>query len=466
MKNNKNEYGLLPPQASELEDSVLGALMVESSAYDRVANLLHENIFYKESNKKIFAAIKTLASMSQPIDRLTVVDQLQKDGTLEQVGGSYQITLITMQIGSSAHLEFHAQVIAEKFVAREVIRISNKITEMAYDETTDIYDTLNFANENLKNLDISAEGGILNIIQSLELMIENIYKNSSENKGSSGTQIGFKKFDERSGGFQTSDFNVIAAESSQGKTSLALSMARNMAVNGSKIAIYSLEMKAMQVAARLTAMETGLPANVLLYSKFDKEMYEQLHGGIGRLTKSEIYIDEKSTSSLSSITASIRTMVKSYGVKGVFIDYIQLIHAGEKGMNKEQQTALIARTFKNLAKELDIWITALSQLSRDNTNPVPTIKRLRDSGQIEEAADVVILIYRPEHYGRKHIEEFENENPSGTAMIDIAKGRNIGTFKFVCRFDNKTTHFFDKPDFEQATINAVEKSRAFYDNPF
>lgn len=464
MKNDN--YGLLPPQAIDLEESVLGALMTEGTAYDRVANLLHVETFYKEANKKIFAAIKTLASMSQPIDMLTVVEQLTKDGTIDEVGGAYKITLLTMQVSSASHIEYHAQVIAEKYVAREVIRISSKITEMAYDDSEDIFNTINFANENLKNLDINAEGGILNIVESLELMIENINKNSSEAKSHSGTQIGFKKFDERSGGFQTSDFNVIAAESSQGKTSLALSMARNMAVDGSKIAIYSLEMKAMQVAARLTSMETGLPANVLLYSKFDKEMYQQLHGGIGRLTRSEIYIDEKSTSSLSSITASIRTMVKTYGVKGVFVDYIQLIHAGDKGMNKEQQTAMIARTFKNLAKELDIWITALSQLSRDNTNPVPSIKRLRDSGQIEEAADVVILIYRPEHYGKKHIEEFENENEIGTAMIDVAKGRNIGTFKFVCRFDKQTTHFFEKTDFGLIEQNNQQKEKSFLDRPF
>jgi replicative DNA helicase len=227
-----------------------------------------------------------------------------------------------------------------------------------------------------------------------------------------------------------------------------------------------MEMRAVQLAARLTSMECGIPSNDILYSKFDRGMYEKLDFSIGRLINSDIYIDEKSTTNLDSIIASIRSMVKNYGIQGAVVDYIQLIHVNDKGMNREQQTGLISRKLKNLAKDLDIWIVALSQLSRDNSNPVPSIKRLRDSGQIEEACDVCMLIYRPEQIGRSsYPEPYENVDISGSAIIDVAKGRNIGTFKFLANFNKLTTHFspFSGDLFQQ---NLVESKKEFTDKPF
>jgi replicative DNA helicase len=302
--------------------------------------------------------------------------------------------------------------------------------------------------------------------EAINLMIKNVELNSQDKKISSGSLTGFSDFDKRSGGIQKSDLIIIAAESSQGKTSLALSIANNISISGDAIAIYSMEMRAIQLAARFTSFESKIPANEILYGKFDLMQFQVLDSSISRLITSKIYIDEKSTSNLDSIVSSIRGMVKNYGIKGAVVDYIQLVHVSDRGMNKEQQTALIARTFKNLAKDLDIWIIALSQLSRDNTNPVPSIKRLRDSGQIEEAADIVWLIYRPEQVGRNQFPEpYETHATEGMALNYIAKGRNIGTFNFMSRFDKKTTHFFESADYGFVPTEAL-RPRDFTDNPF
>lgn len=462
-----NSFGRLPPQAVELEETILGALMVESEAYSRIEDVLKPECFYKVANQKIFLAIQSLARSNEPIDMHTVVDQLRRSGTIDDVGGPYVITTMTISVSSSQHLEYHAQIIYQKYLAREMIRITSEVQEMAYNDQIDIEDTIAYANKNLSQISSFSENSILKMDEALDKMIENIEKNSSPEKSSSGSLIGFHEFDKRSGGLQKSDLIIIGAESSQGKTSLALSMANNICNNGGKVAIYSMEMRAIQLAARFTSYASGIPANEILYGKFDNAKFQQLDGSIGKLINSEIYIDEKSTSNLDSIVSSIRGMVRNYGIDGVVIDYIQLVNVVGQGMNKEQQTALIARTLKNIAKDLDVWIIALSQLARDNSNPIPSIKRLRDSGQIEEAADIVMLIYRPEQVGRNEFPEpFENESTDRAAMIDIAKGRNIGTFKFLASFDKPTTHFTERTftDFSNVAYQPFKKSLT--DKPF
>jgi len=440
--------------------------MVEKEAFDLISDFLKPECFYKVANQKIFSAITTLANSNEPIDMYTVIDQLRKSGYIDKVGGPYYITLLTANLSSAAHIEYHARIVYQKFIGRELIRIANEIQSMAYNDQIDIDEIITYANRNLSQIENNTGSSILEMRDALELMVKNIELNSAENIISSGSLIGFEEYDRRSRGFQKGDLIIVAAESSQGKTSLALTFSKNIAKGKGKLAIYSMEMRAVQLAARLTSMESGIPSNEILYSKFDSGMYEKLDYSIGRIINSDIYIDEKSTTNLDSIITSIRSMVKNYGIQGAVVDYIQLIHVNDKGLNREQQTGLIARKLKNLAKDLDIWIVALSQLSRDNQNPVPSIKRLRDSGQIEEACDVCILIYRPEQVGRtSYPEPYENVNVFGTALIDIAKGRNIGTFKFMVNFDKLTTHFspFTGNYFQP---NLVESKKEFTDKPF
>lgn len=462
-----NEYGKLPPQATELEETVLGTLMIEKDAFDLVSEFLKVETFYKITHQKIYSAICVLAHNNEPIDIRTVVEKLKQLGTLEEVGGAYFVTTLISGVNSSAHLEYHARILNQKFLSREMIRIASEIQTMAFDESIDVDDTMAFANKSLNDLSSFNSGSILKMNEAIELMIKNVELNSQEKKISSGSLTGFSDFDKRSGGLQKSDLITIAAESSQGKTSMMLSMVNNISINGDGVAIYSMEMTAVQLAARFTAFESGIPANEILYSKFNKSQFEILDNSISRLINSNIYIDQKSTSSLDSIVSSIRGMVKNYGIKGAAVDYIQLVSVPNSGLNTEQQTALIARTFKNLAKDLGIWIIELSQLARDNTNPLPSIKRLRNSGQIEEATDVCFLLYRPEQVGRtQYPEPFEGYDINGTCMVDVAKGRNIGTFKYMVKFDNKTTHFYEKADYGFIPNDHIKPNKDFTDNPF
>lgn len=460
-----NEFGKLPPQAPELEELVLGALMKESDSFSKISDLLRPEHFYKQAHQKIFKAIEMLAMDGEPTDFIMVTEKLRELGTIDDIGGAYFITMLTMKVSSSISIESHAKIVYQKFLAREAIRISSEISLMAFDDKSDISDVLVYANKEFGDISNFSSNSILRMYDAIEQMRNNIFVNSSDNFGLSGFKTGFKSFDKRGGGFQKSDLIIIAAESSQGKTSLALSMADNMAKDGAKLAIYSLEMKATQLAARFTSYHTGIPANEILYSRFDNERFGQLDRNIKKLLNYDIYIDEKSNLTIENVLNSIRGMKKNYNIDGAVIDYIQLLSTSEKGMNKEQQTAYIARSLKNIAKELDIFIIALSQLARDNTNPIPSIKRLRDSGQIEEATDVCFLIYRPEQVGKTNFPEPFNEfSVEKTAMIDIAKGRNIGTFKFLAHFEETTTHFEELEFYERTVFE--NKNKSLKDKPF
>lgn len=461
-----NELGKLPPQATDIEELVLGALMVESDAYANVSDFLKPEHFYKTANQKIFSAIEMLVMLGEPTDFRMVTNKLRDLGIIDEVGGAYYITILSTQVNSTYYLEKHAKVIYEKFLARESIRVSNEIQSMAYDGS-DVFEILAYANKQFSDISGFSTGNILTMYDAIEQMRNNIFKNSSDSVVSSGSITGFEKFDNRGGGFQKSDFIVIAAESSQGKTSLALSIADNIANNGGSLGFYSLEMRAIQLASRFTAFHTNIPANEILYSRFNNERFGQLDKNIKRLLDYNIYIDEKSNSTVESIINSIRGLKKLYNIEGAFVDYLQLVTTSEKWMNKEQQTAYISRSFKNAAKELDIWIVGLSQLARDNSNPIPSIKRLRDSGQIEEACDVCFLIYRPEQVGRTNFPEpFDDFNVKDTAMIDIAKGRNIGTFKFLSHFDSRITHFSDIENYDIIRNIAVPVNKKPTDTPF
>ena len=444
------------PQAIESEKLVLGSIM-SRSAYNDVSEILTIDCFYLDFHKMIYNAIKSIVSRGDFPDFITVINELKLNGQSK----AYEITLISQCITDDPIQ--HALIIYEKSMLRNLIRIGQKIVDKSYSESDDLAEIIANANEELSNVYTNSENNILEIKDAIDLMIKNVEANTNEDKKFTGSATGFDEFDKRSGGFQKSDLIIIAAESSQGKTSLALSMTKNMALNGDRIAIYSLEMGSIQIAARITSMESGIPANEILYSKFDTALFEKLDRSIGRICNTEIYIDERSTSNIETIITSIRKMAAKFNIKGVVVDYIQLINVNER-ISPEQKAASISRRLKNLAKELGIWVIVLSQLNRDSLNPVPNVNRLRDSGQINEAADITMFIYRPEYYDRKHIEEFEHIDVRGTAMIDVAKGRNIGVFKFIVNFDKETTHFTQRN--ESITFQKKQKEVDYNRDPF
>lgn len=265
-----------------------------------------------------------------------------------------------------------------------------------------------------------------------------------------GTPTGFGRFDSRSGGLQKSDLIVIAGETSSGKSSLALSIAGNAAAAGSRIAVYSLEMTVRQLTARMISSKSGVPSNAILYAHLDRTGIESVNNGIAGIEDYKLFFDDRSTSNIDNILSSIRYMKARYGIDGAIVDYLQILNVNMKGTNKEQQMGDVARRLKNLAKELDVWIIALSQMNRDNNSSIPTLARLRDSGQIAEAADIVMLIHRPEIRGGSYPDSFKDVSTQGTAMIDVAKGRNVGIMKFICGFDAPTTTFYNLDSYPSA----------------
>jgi replicative DNA helicase len=342
----------------------------------------------------------------------------------------------------------HAKNVQEKYVRRKLWTIGQQLSANVFSskETDEILYSLQ------KDLECVTQDVTRSEILTMKDAIKGVYRQIESNlKGEyfTGTDTGFSQINKASGGLQKSDLIIIAGETSQGKTSLALSMINAAGKTGEPVAIYSMEMKSVQLAARLPSKNTGISTKEILFSQLNDEYLEILDSGINKIYDLPIYFDDNSTSNIDKIIASIRSMKQRYNISGAVVDYLQILNVNQKSMNKEQTMGDVARRLKNLAKEPDIRIIALSQLNRNEANPVPTLNRLRDSGQIGEAADVVILVYRPEIYTPEKFYPvpFAGYSTKGTGTIDIAKGRNIGQFKFMCKFDAKTMQFTELRNF-------------------
>ena len=423
------------PQSPEAEKVVLGTIITESNILDEIRDILPVDAFYITKNKDIFQCILDISDRGEHVDIITVVNECQKK-KLDVTA----LDVAQLQQNYSPIINDHVGILVEKYRRRKLFEIGAILQSNSYSEVNGISEVLSDVKEKLDSLFTSSRESVFTIRDAVQSVYDNINKNLKGGTSLTGNPTGFALFDKRSGGLQTSDLVIVAADSSQGKTSFAIKLAMNC---GCPVAFYSMEMKKEQIAARMMSIESGVPANEILFSKLDSGRIQQIDKGVSRVIENPIYFDDRSTSNIETILASIRMMKIKYGIKGAVVDYLQILNVNMKGSNKEQQMGDVARRLKNIAKELDIWVIALSQLSRDNQNPVPSLTRLRDSGQIAEAADMVILIYRPEVYGKKYPEEFSSKSTEGTAMIDVAKGRNVGLMKFLVGFDAKTTNFYE-----------------------
>lgn len=442
MEKSIDLIGRIPPNSPESEMIVLGTMMSERSAYDDVVDVITSDCFYNSRRKKIFNAIKSIKEIGEFPDMVRVSHELGNDFM-------YELVEITGYVSSEMYQ--HALIIKEMSIRRKLIELTYSANSTAYQLTTDIDDTINKLIDDIQEIYNESSSGIIHISDAVGYMRENIKENMSLKNKTSGSLTGFRSFDERSGGLQSTDLIIVAGESSMGKTSFALSVCNNIAENNNNIAIYSLEMSSMQLAARISSMRTGIPANELLYSNLTHEQLERVEININKICSLGIFIDERSTSNIDSIIGSIRNMKAKYNISGAMIDYLQIVSINEKGANEETKLGIAARRLKNLAKELNIWIMALSQLNRNDSNPYPTLGRLRGSGQIGEASDIVAFIYRPEYYSynKMYPDEFSEYTTRGTGLIDVAKGRNIGTFRFLVKFDRPTTHFTQIDDLDR-----------------
>lgn len=439
------------PQAIDSENIVIGTLLNYGNAYSKIADILTVDCFYNHKNKRIYGAIVSVCERGDTPDMIMVKNELAKTGE------PLAYELVELAANSSAQIYNHALYVKEQFIRRQVITIAQQAVTQAYFTGLDIDDVINSLYENIKNVYSNAASGVIHISEAVERMRENIKKNMLNKNKLPGSYTGFTAFDKRSGGLQPTDLVIVAGESSMGKTSFALSVANNIASYGDEIAIYSLEMSSVQLAARISSMNTGIPSNEILYSRLTNEQMERIETNINRICNTGIYIDERSTSNMDTIISSIRNMVSKYNIKGAVIDYLQIVNINGEGSNEETKLGVASRRLKNLAKDLNIWIMALSQLNRNDANPYPTLGRLRGSGQIGEAADIVAFVYRPEYYNssKQYPDEFSEVSTKNTALIDVAKGRNIGTFRFITKFDKTITNFSNIDDLSEVNRELI-----------
>lgn len=436
----------MPPRDTELEKVVLGALMLEKDAYMNVCDLLVPESFYDPVNQTIYEAIQTLGLSQRPIDMMTVVDELRKEGNLEKIGGSMHIIELTSKMYSAANLEYHAKIIAQKYLARRLIRFAVEVEEQAYDEGNDVADLLQDAEAGL--FDISQtqlKREVTQIDPVINQALEEINKARASDTGISGLPTGFDDLDRMTSGWQNSDLIIIAGRPAMGKTALVLSMAKNMAIDFAiPVAVFSLEMPNVQLVKRLISNIAEIDAGKLKSGRLNEEEEIRLNDRIRNAFSAPLYLDETPSLSITEMRTKARRLVREKGVKIIIIDYLQLMTAGgSKFGSREQEVSTISRSLKALAKELNVPIIALSQLNRGNESREdkrPVLSDLRESGAIEQDADIVCFVHRPEYY-TKSSEDASGKDIRGLAELIVAKHRNGSIGDVNLRFTGQFARF-------------------------
>lgn len=448
-----NDYGHLQPQAPELEQAVLGALMIERDAYSVVSDILKPESFYEHRHQLLFRAITTLAIQQKPIDILTVTEQLRSTGDLEEAGGPFYITQLSGKVASSAHIEYHARIIQQKHLARELITFTSTIQGKAFDATQDVDDLMQEAEGKL--FEISQRNMKKDYTQ-IDPVIQEAYdllqKAAARTDGLSGLESGFHALDKMTSGWQNSDLIIIAARPAMGKTAFVLSMAKNIAVNNRvPVAMFSLEMSNVQLVNRLIVNVCEIPGEKIKSGQLAPYEWGQLDYKMRDLTGAPLYVDDTPSLSVFELRTKARRLVREHGVKIIIIDYLQLMNAsGMSYGSRQEEVSNISRSLKGLAKELNIPIIALSQLNRSvekrdgDDGKRPQLSDLRESGAIEQDADMVCFIHRPEYY--KIYQDEKGRDLHGMAEIIIAKHRNGAVGDVLLRFRGEYARFQNPED--------------------
>ena len=439
--------GKMPPQALDLEEAVLGALMLEKDALSNVIDILKPESFYSDANREIYQAITELFNKSEPVDMRTVVNQLRKNGKLEFVNGAYYIAELTSKVTSAAHIEYHARLVSEMAIKRELIRVASEIHMLAYEDTTDVFNLLDHTESEL--FKISESNIRKNYDDMRSLMgkaITQLEERKNHQDGLTGVPSGFTNLDRVTGGWQKSDLVIIAARPGMGKTAFVVSAMRNAAVDFNMgVAIFSLEMSSVQLVNRMISAEAELESEKLKKGDLKDYEWQQLVHKTTKLSEAPIFIDDTPALGILELRAKCRRLKAQHNVQLIIIDYLQLMSGDSTGGNREQEIASISRALKGIAKELDVPVLALSQLSRAvetrGGDKRPQLSDLRESGSIEQDADMVMFLYRPEYYG---ITEDESGMPTqGTGEVIIAKHRNGSLENVALKFIGKYTKFAD-----------------------
>lgn len=460
--------GKLPPQAPDFEQAVLGALMLEKNSLTTIIGFLKSEHFYVDKHKMIYAAITHLFSNSDPVDALTVINQLRKTGELELIGGIITITDLTNRVASASNIEYHARIIMQKYLNRCLIEVASETLSKAYDESNDIFELLDQTEQELFKLsEDHLRKNADSITNLLKKSIQEIEDLKNKTDGITGVPSGFTALDQVTGGWQKSDLIIVAARPSMGKTAFILTAVRNAAVQKNKaVAIFSLEMSSLQLTNRLLSGEAELNSDKLRKGYLNEADWKQLHAKIGLLSQAPIFIDDTPALSILELRGKCRRLKQQHNIELIVVDYLQLMQGStDKGGNREQEISQISRALKNIAKELNVPVIALSQLSRAvetrGGDKRPMLSDLRESGSIEQDADMVMFLYRPEYY---NLTIDDNGNSTvGLAEVLIKKNRNGSLSNIPLRFIGKYAKF---TDLEQnfATLDATGSMRALKPN--
>ena len=450
---DNTSYAHLQPQALEVERAVLGALMNDRDAYAVVCEILSPESFYEQRNQLIYSAIRDLSLAEKPVDVLTVTDELERQGCLDKVGGAIYIADLSNKVASSANIEYHARIIAHKFLARQLISFASEIETKAFDGSMDIDDLMQEAEGSLFELSRrNMKKDYTQIDPVISNAVEVIQKAAANKDGLTGVPTGYHKLDNITSGWQASDLVIIAGRPAMGKTSFALSMAKNIAADYKvPMAFFSLEMSNVQLVNRLISNCCEIQGSKILNGQLKPDEWERLDKRLNNLIGSPLYVDDTPGLSVFELRTKARRLVRDHGVKIIMIDYLQLMNAnGMRFSSRQEEVSTISRSLKQIAKELDIPILALSQLNRGVESREglegkrPQLSDLRESGAIEQDADMVLFVHRPEYY---HIYQDENgRDLHGMAQIIIAKHRKGATGDVLLNFRGEFTRFENPED--------------------
>lgn len=475
-RRNQNQLlereGRIAPRDIEVEKAVLGALMLEKDAYTTVCDILKPEYFYEPAHQKIYEAVQQLGASQQSIDMLTVTDKLRAMGELKNIGGPVVISELTARVASGAHVEFHARIVAQKYLARELINFSAAVEEKAFDEANDVDDLLQEAEGRLFEItQRNVKKDVTQIDPVIKQALDQIEAAANRESGLSGLETQFHDLDKLTSGWQNSDLIIIAARPAMGKTAFVLSMAKNMAVNCNiPTAIFSLEMSNLQLVNRLISNACEIEGEKIKSGRLLPNDWDKLMAGVKPLYNAPLYIDDTPSLSIFELRTKARRLVREHGVKIIIIDYLQLMNAsGMKFGSREQEVSMISRNLKQLAKELNIPIIALSQLNRsvesrgtDSQSKRPQLSDLRESGAIEQDADIVCFIHRPEYYNHSG-EDAEGNDIRGLALFIVAKHRSGKVDDVKMRFVSQYARFQNWD--EEFTTQEVVSSRLNDDLP-
>lgn len=469
-------YGKIPPQAIELEEAVLGAIMLEKDKLAEVLEIIQsEDCFYTDANQKIYASVRRLFDKGMPVDLLTVTEELRKSDELELVGGAYYLTRLTLSVVSSAHVEAHARIIMEKFIQRELIRISSQVIGDAYEDSTDVFDLLDKAESNLYEItDKHLRKNYKSLNEVLVKTVQEIEEAKNKKDDLTGIPSGFTTLDKLTSGWQKTDLIILAARPAVGKTAFCLNLAMNAAMHHSgpyPVAFFSLEMGAGQLVKRMLAAVTEVSMDAITKGRMQEHEFIQMTQRMNKLASAPIFLDDQAALNIFELRAKARRLKQKNDIRMIIIDYLQLMQGSVgNGGNREQEISKISRDLKALAKELEVPIIALSQLNRSvearKESKVPQLSDLRESGAIEQDADMVMFLYRPEYYGINN--DAMGEPIEGETHVHVAKHRNGSTDTVKVRFIKEYQKFVDLPDNDfggHMIPSGGGGNRPFMDNP-